>query len=356
MTDGMEIPTPEIPRPVWEVIDRCGEGIVSIDGEWRIAFVNRRAAEIFRAAPGDLLGRCAWELAPDPVDRSFYDACHSAVRDQLVLRHELYIEAWNCWLQGQLYPSKLGLTILFQDVTDSKTTEAELRKSRDHLRALTAHLQSLREEEATRTARMLHGELGSALTGLKLDLGWIARRVSKLGPEEEAALVNQRARSSTELLDATIANVRKMCRDLRPPLLDQVGLVAALESLLVDFEGRNGIRSAFECPERVEVDYPAGINLFRICQEALANIARHSGADFVRICLLQNDITVSLEITDNGRGLPPEALSSRDHFGLTIIQERATASGGAATFESNPGQGTTIRVELPFRIKNVSYE
>jgi signal transduction histidine kinase len=222
---------------------------------------------------------------------------------------------------------------------------AELEAAYRHLQALSAHLHSVREQEQARIAREIHDELGQELTGLKFEL-------SRLG-HELRGLPEGVADKLTELcarVDETIHNVRRISSELRPAILDDLGLVAALEWHAEEFERRTGIRCTVKAPrQRFEVGPDLAIALFRICQETLTNAARHACATAVRIVLAKTRNHMVLEVRDNGTGIPQAALTDVKSLGLLGMRERARAFGGEVAIHGARGQGTLVRVNIPHR-------
>ncbi|RYD73201.1 MAG: PAS domain S-box protein, partial [Verrucomicrobiaceae bacterium] len=229
------------------------------------------------------------------------------------------------------------------DVTQHRQTEERLRQQREQLRALAQHLNSVREEEAGRIARELHDELGAALTGLKIDINRLGQRLTR------ESLDAQRNQIQTILssIDTTIRSVRKICLDLRPAVLDQLGLSAAVEWLAAEFQKRTKITCEVRQPESISLKPECAITVFRIFQELLTNIARHAEATHVSVNLRVNPELLILEVEDNGRGLPDEALTRHDRFGLLGVRERALAVGGSVEFLSKPDHGTRVVVRVP---------
>jgi hypothetical protein len=226
------------------------------------------------------------------------------------------------------------------DITESKQKEAEIRNSRELLRQLSAHRDSVREDERKRIAREIHDELGQSLTALKIDVDWLAERISHEGR------VGERLQSMSRILLETVESVRRIARNLRPGMLDDLGLAAAIESLIDQFMGRSDIDCRLVMNrEEFEIDESLAICIYRILQEALTNIARHSGADSIRIILNESEDIICLEVHDNGSGFDTD---SRTHsFGLLGIKERAEMLGGKVEIASVQGSGTSIRVTLP---------
>lgn len=236
-----------------------------------------------------------------------------------------------------------AILAVLRDVTGRKLAERELRESRQHLRELSAALQAVREEEKTRIARELHDELGQALTGLKMDLAQI---VAMLRPEQLDVL--RRADAMRSLIEGTVASVRRLATELRPLMLDDLGLVATMEWLVNDFAKRTGIGVQLDLPGAdFEVDPELSTALFRVLQESLTNVARHAGATHVRVALVDGGDTVRLEVQDNGKGTDPAGSSPRKTFGLLGMRERATMLGGELAVRSSPGAGTSVLMSIP---------
>jgi PAS domain S-box-containing protein len=235
-----------------------------------------------------------------------------------------------------------------RDITERKKTEKALRTSREQLRALAGRLQAVREEERTQIAREIHDELGGAFTGLKIDFSLLTRAALKIENGTVRASLLAGMDSMTKFIDATIHTVRRIAMELRPGVLDDLGLVAALEWQLKDFEKRTGIRCEFFPPvEDISFEADLSTALFRIFQEALTNVARHSGATEVRVRLCADADSSTLEIKDNGKGIEKEKTLSSKSLGLLGMRERAQMFGGRITVTGTPGIGTKVTVEIP---------
>jgi two-component system sensor histidine kinase UhpB len=232
----------------------------------------------------------------------------------------------------------LGATL---DATERRHGEEALRASHEQLRQLARRLDEVREEEVTRISREIHDELGHALTALRLDLSWL---VPKLRRNREP--VRQKADEMLELVDDTIDTVRRIASGLRPPALEDLGLVAALESLLERFADQTGMRVELQATAD-DVPKVARRAFYRIVQEALTNVARHSRASQVRVVLESSPDLVRLEVADDGVGIPPGMIENPGTLGLVGMRERATALGADFKVEGGPGSGTTIRATLP---------
>jgi signal transduction histidine kinase len=234
------------------------------------------------------------------------------------------------------------------DVTARKQAEQKLAQTHRQLRALSARLESMREDERTRIAREIHDELGQLLTGLKMDLRWIENRLSSQDAPSSLNRVLDKVVEATELVDATITSVQKIAADLRPGALDTLGVATAIQHEATRFQGRTGIVTRVHVPEPPPlVPAPAATAVFRILQEALTNVVRHAGATEVAIDLREEGERLVLQVRDNGRGLRPPELEHPKSLGLLGMRERATLLGGEMDFASGSGGGTVVILRLP---------
>lgn len=225
----------------------------------------------------------------------------------------------------------------------------ELRESRERLRALAAHLQSVREEERKHIAREIHDEMGQSLTGLKMDLAWIRVRLQAGDLAQNRQQVFDKLNLMGAVLDGTAGLVRKLCTELRPGILDDLGLASAIEWQAREFERRTGIacKTSIELGDSV-VDPDRSTGLFRIFQEILTNAARHSRASRVDILLECDDEFVRLKVADNGRGIGEREKAGAKSLGLLGMRERAHIFGGTVDIQGISGKGTTVLVKIPF--------
>ncbi|CAD5277149.1 MULTISPECIES: PAS domain S-box protein [unclassified Imperialibacter] len=237
------------------------------------------------------------------------------------------------------------LLSIIRDVTEIKNTEIELKEVNTKLRELARHLQSIREEERTNIAREIHDELGQQLTGLRMDTSWLAKKI-----ENKEKGVGEKINGMLELIDETVKSVRRISTDLRPGILDDFGLVAALEWQSHEFEKRSGIVSVFRSSEvDLQLDNVTVTALFRVYQESLTNVARHSGASKVESELTVNDGELMLTISDNGKGFSKLEISKNRTLGLVGMRERVLMIGGKIEIDNLPGQGVRVQVTVPLK-------
>jgi len=229
-----------------------------------------------------------------------------------------------------------------RDVTERHRARETLQASREQLRALASRLQKVREEERTEMAREIHDELGQALTGLKLDISWMKNRL----PHDHEVMAQ--CASIIERIDQTINVVRRIATTLRPSVLDQIGLAAALEWQGQEFRARTGIEVVVEqACNGVPIPDDLGSSAFRIVQESLTNVARHAKATHVTIRLAQTSTLMTLEVSDNGVGCMSGCLEGTKSLGLVGMRERALACGGELSVIGRPGHGTIVLMRVP---------
>jgi len=316
----------------------------------RMTKVNQAMLSQFRAGrPEDLLGLTPADFFAHDLDegrrvwREFFD------------RGRLHAETEERRLDGSAMRIEGDYTVIYdargriaghfgiqRDVTDRYLANEQLHGSRRQLRALAARLQQVREDERTHIAREIHDELGQALTGLKLDISWMKNRL----PRDEALMVQ--VESVLERIDGTMDAVRRIATELRPSLLDQLGLAAAIEWQGQEFGSRTGIKVTLElAPDVGPIPDALGSSTFRILQESLTNVARHAGATRVTIRLRQTPASLTLDVSDDGCGIAEERLSGTDSLGLVGMRERALACGGELAIVGQRGEGTTVSFAVP---------
>lgn len=226
-----------------------------------------------------------------------------------------------------------------------KRSEEELKRSHKRLRNLSRRLQSILEEERRFISREIHDELGQALTALKMDLSWLRRRLK----EKEKDLI-EKADSMSGLIDGILNIVKRISAELRPGIIDDLGIVDAVRWYTKDFSGRTGINCETDItPEGIVLGRNISINVFRVLQEALTNVARHSKADTVRVSLKEESGILRLVVGDNGVGITMKQVSDPASTGLIGIRERVCHLGGSFKIEGTTNSGTTITVTLPLR-------
>jgi len=216
-------------------------------------------------------------------------------------------------------------------------------KSQKELRALVENMQAVREEEQRRIARDIHDELGQILTAINIDVSWIEEML-----EEDRNEISDKAQEVSELVTKAIGKVQKISSELRPTLLDDLGITAAIEWQINKFQNRTGIRCHFVCrPAELHLTNKPSTEIYRIFQETMTNVARHAEATEVEITLTKSDESVVLEVKDNGRGITDEEISNSRSIGLVGIRERAYSLHGDLKINGEPGKGSCVMVTFP---------
>lgn len=237
-----------------------------------------------------------------------------------------------------------------REVTKQKRAELKLEATSEHLRALSARVLAAREEEGTRIAREIHDELGTALTGLRWDLEWIEQKLKDCSDVTLVKTIQEKIKTAEELIDNTIGVVRRISSEFRPRLLDNLGLVAAIDWYAKDFQKRTGIVCNIDSAlEDIELHREKATAIFRIFQEILTNILRHSEATIVEMSMEIKEDNFILEVKDNGKGITEEHQQGADSLGILGMKERAYLIGGKIFIDGQNGKGTTVRVCIPIK-------
>ena len=333
------------------------EGAVITDAEGRILWVNDAFCAIYGYTRAEVIGQNPRILKSGRHDAAFY----SEFWRQLIETGHWRGEVWNRRKTGEIFPEELSIQALrgpdgrivrfisiFSDITERKRNEDELRKQRQQLvesetrlRELAEFLQTVREEERARIARELHDEMGQALTALRIDLGWLRGKCQPLGTPTV-----ERVGAALGVVEHSIVSLRRISEDLRPAMLDSLGLAAAVEHHVTKFSERTGIACRLSMNrEEFELDDRLATTVFRIVQETLTNVARHAGASEVTVRIDEVDDGIRLTIEDNGRGISDA--KDKKTFGLLGMRERIAMLGGRLEIHSRPGKGTRIAGWLP---------
>jgi signal transduction histidine kinase len=255
------------------------------------------------------------------------------------------IEAVNLGAYGYVEkPCDMNqLLLMIQRAVETRKTSEALKKSRQQSLDLSAYLQSSREAERTSIAREIHDDLGQIFTALKMDLRWIQKRISR-GQQ----MLGDKIQGMTKLVDIGVESVQRISSELRPGLLDDLGLSAAIEWQTREFANRAGIEPDITIdPEEIEIERELSTAVFRILQEALTNISRHSGARIVTVALIKRGRELTLTVKDDGRGITRKQASGPKAFGLIGMRERVRYFAGELDIQGIRGKGTTVTAKIP---------
>lgn len=371
-------------------------GLFLTDSEGQCVYVNEYWSEITGLSSDEAYGE-GWAKALFPADKErVLNEWHQAVQRDLPFESEFCFQQKGSiikWMMGKAIAErgvngeKLGYVGTVTDITERKKIENELQKaydgleervaertaqlvtsnvllkqevskrkivgdklkeSREQLRNLTNHLQQIRERERSYLSRELHDELGQVLTGLKMDIRWIERRLPK-----DNTSITERLNSMLMLIDNAILSVQRLSMALRPPALNDFGLNEAIELVLTDFKKRTNITCEFiPTPYREPLDREVSTEVFRILQEALTNVARHANAQKVTIILQNTGDRLTMEIRDDGRGITKKEIAGPMSIGLTGMRERVYALEGSLEIKGVHGKGTTVSIIIPLKKKN----
>jgi PAS domain S-box-containing protein len=337
------------------IVASAMDAIITVDEQQRIVLFNAAAENIFGCNAAEAIGA--------PLDRFIPERFHAAHRAHLERfartgetsrRMGAQTALWALRADGAEFPIEASIsqaivrghwlfTVILRDITERRNADEEIRHSHDELRKLSAAMLEVRETERTRIARELHDELGQNLTALKMDLEWLGAAI----PAERRDLAEQLA-TMRELLDATVATTRRIAADLRPRVLDDLGLGAAAQWLVHSVSERYGLPCGLRIdPSCAVLGDPCASAIFRIMQESLTNAVRHAQAQRLEVRLERSAAEAVLSVSDDGIGMGPDARAKPNSFGLRGISERVLLLGGKLSIVSEPGAGTTIVARLP---------
>ena len=318
--------------------------------EGRVIDVNARYTELVGFKREELVGHTVYELGLW-ADRNQGERVLDRLRQKGRLRNvegrfrHKSGEIRDVLIWGELTEID-GETVVIGmiiDITERKRMETELRRSREQLRSLSARLQQIREEERIRIARELHDELGGFLTVLKLDLSSLGKE-----PATSAPSFGQKVDAMAQTIVAAIGSVRRICSDLRPSVLDHIGLTAAIEWQVEEWKAKTGVRCTVSAAiDDESLDPGRATAAFRVLQEALTNVARHAQATNVHVRLWNEGPCLRLEVRDNGRGIGDATVDDATALGLLGMKERVFSFGGKVDIHGAPGEGTVVDVAIP---------
>lgn len=337
------------------LVENMIEGLAMVDDRGVISFINQKFLEAQGFTPDEVIGHSLAEFV-GPKNLEVF-------QEQIVKRGKGNPEPWElAWKRkdggeatilaspAPIYENGAfkGSIVVLTDISERRQIEEELGRSYQQLRNLSRHLQSVREEESKRIAREIHDELGQALTALKMDLSWLTSRLPESLPDQRILI--DKTRAMTSLIDKTIQTVQKISAELRPGLLDDLGLIAAIEWQCQEFQNRTGIECEVDFDsEVIDLSPDLSTAIFRVFQEALTNAVRHSRATRISVSLKNKPDLLELQICDNGIGIPEKAIDSADSLGIMGMRERLIPFGGSLLISGEVNRGTTLTLSLPVK-------
>jgi len=335
------------------IVESAMDAIITVDGSQRIVIFNSAAERVFGWTRDEALGAPLSAFIPERFraghERQVADFGATGASSRRMAGARVVAGVRR---NGEEFPIEASIsrvteggeryfTVILRDVTQRVRAEEALRRSREELREFAVATNTVREQEKSRIARELHDELGQSLTALKIDLAWIRERMKG---DREASV---KLASMQGLLDSTVAATRRISSDLRPLMLDDLGLVAACDWLVQSFRSRTGIECVLELRGDLDLADPHATAIFRVLQESLTNVTRHAKATRVEASLSRANGRISLVVKDNGAGFESTAPGPPNSYGLVGMRERAYLLGGSASVQGVPGAGTTVRLEIP---------
>jgi PAS domain S-box-containing protein len=341
------------------IVESAMDGIITVDAAQRVVQFNRAAEQMFGVRREDAIGGPLERFIPQRFRAAHHEHVEQFGRTGVTNRRMGEVTTlWALRADGTEFPIDASIsqggdpghrffTVILRDITRRKVFEDTLRQQQQELRELSARVQEAREEEKTRIARELHDELGQLLTALKMDLSWLRERL----PVHERELA-ARADSMSGLLDRTVSSSRRIASDLRPLMLDDLGLADAAQWLVEDFGKHSGIRLELRAAQAEALEAlskGAATAVYRAIQESLTNIARHSGAKNAWIVMAQEDGSLYVEIEDDGRGIGAGDMAKASSLGLKGMRERIAYYGGWLEVGPAPRGGTRLRLRMPFK-------
>ncbi|MDB5896502.1 MAG: sensor signal transduction histidine kinase [Ramlibacter sp.] len=329
------------------LLDSAMDGIITTDATQRIVLYNRAAEKIFGWQPDQVLGQSLEMLLPHRYRRGH--AAHvqrfgatgvtsRRMGDGTVIHglrrngEEFPMDASISHLDGG--EGKL-FTVILRDVSERVRAQQDLA-------AFATQAGAIREQEKSRVARELHDELAQSLTALKMDAIWLRDHL-----QDDPAAAAEKIATMLEMLDASVASTRRIAADLRPLVLDDLGLGAAIEWLVQNFTHRTGLPCALEAEEDLALDEPYATAVFRMVQESLANVAKHAHARRVSVKVHRTADAIRLEVQDDGVGFDLSAPRKAGSLGLAGLRERAQLAKGCVDIHSTPGGGTRVTAVIP---------
>jgi two-component system sensor kinase len=325
------------------------DAIITIDESQRIVLFNAAAEGIFGCRAAEAVGSSIERFIPSRFRAAHREHVQCFGEAGVTMRRmgtDLVLAGLRA--NGEEFPVEASIshalvdghrlyTVILRDVS-------ERERAAHRLRQLYEQMNQVREAERTRIARELHDELAQWLTALKMDAAAMSGRLAPGDP------LRERVERMKKVVDTTVASVRRISADLRPVMLDDLGIGAAIENLVHDFGERSGIAVELSVGSaELDLGEPHATALYRMLQEALTNVARHAAASRAEVVLRVEDGRLKARVEDDGRGIAPEALEGKGSFGLLGIRERAYTLGGSARIFAREEGGTTVEIVLPLK-------
>jgi PAS domain S-box-containing protein len=329
------------------LLESAMDAIITVNAAQNILLYNRAAETIFGWPAAEVLGQPLVKLIPQRFHASHGGHMKRFATTGVTSRRMGGSNlVYGLRRSGEEFPVEASISQL--DTPDGHLFTVILRdateriRAQEELAAYAAQASAIREQEKTRVARELHDELAQSLTALKMDTIWLRDHAGTAGADVQAKLAGMLA-----MLDASVAATRRIAADLRPLVLDDLGLVAAIEWLTQNFTQRHGVACALDMDEDLELHEPYATAVFRIVQESLVNVAKHAGASQVQVQVVRAGGEVTLRVADDGAGFETVTPRKAGSLGLAGLRERAQLLKGTVSITSAPGQGTVVQAHIP---------
>ena len=337
------------------IVQSAMDAIITVDSGHKIVLFNAAAERVFLCKASEAIGSDLDRFIPERLR-----GAHRAHLDRFVktgetmrrmggetVLHGLRANGEEFPLEASISRAESGaqrlLTVILRDITERTRSQNALEASNRKLYELYGAMHDVREAERMRIARELHDELAQWLTALKMDVAWLSGRL----PRNERPLIDKAERMK-HLVDTMVGSVRRIASDLRPAMLDDLGLTPAVEHLVHEFSQRTGIMVTLDLyTGTTEFKDPLVTAVYRMVQEALTNVARHSRATEVTVSVAASGDYLKVAVEDNGKGIDADALNKEKSYGLLGIRERAHTLGGAARIGRGDPRGTVVEIEIP---------
>jgi PAS domain S-box-containing protein len=321
------------------IFESITDGFYMVNKNWIVTYFNKEAERMLLRSRQEMIGKNLWEQYPDVVSTNLYAQLQRAMNDNIALTFQEHYQTLGKWFEISAYPSELGFSVYFKDITERIETFEKLKKTEMEIRHFAKQLNTVLEDERSRIAHEIHDELGQQLAGIKMSLSSLKKHAA----EDDA--LNDRVNKMVSDVDYTIQSLRKFATELRLGILDTLGLISSIEWLANEFESKTNIKCHLDIDVRDHFfDKTLSTCFFRICQEGLTNIIKHADASEIMIQVHQNKNELSLKITDNGTGIHNEKLDNPFSIGLLGMRQRANLISATLEITSERDSGTCIHL------------
>ncbi|MBL7128112.1 MAG: PAS domain S-box protein [Ignavibacteria bacterium] len=328
------------------------EMIYLVDTKGYISYVNKVAAAQFNVPAREIVGKHLKDIFPPDLAQRNLESIQNVIATKSNYQNEveMVFSTGHKWVDARLSPvlneknHVTGVLGLSYDITERKKAELEVMNSREQLRNLSSHLQTIREDERGNIAREIHDDLGQSLTALKMDMSWFKKHL----PEDDDSS-DKKINGMINLVDETIKSVQRISTELRPAVLDDLGFSSAVKWFMSEFKERSGLKCQLDItPDDIVLDEKLSIAMYRIFQESLTNILRHANATEVNVNIVLANNELEMILADNGIGIDEEKLQDPKSIGLIGMQERMYPWHGSVEITGEKGKGTVVRVNVKF--------